>query len=435
MALTKREIDQAQFDPKGGAWQVLMDDEVMGFGVRLLSSGKKSFIVRYRNPKGQTRMLTLGRHGVLSVKQARDLAIIELAKVAKNQDPQDERKQARGPGLKVSEFWERYLEAYAKRHRRSWRNDERRYLKNILPAIGDRVIWEVTPKDVRKIHQEIGNRAPVEANRVVELLRLIFNLAMDWEKPPRGFENPARLVGNRKGAGNGHVKRYREESRTKWLNREEISYLLEALAEETDIYAASAIRLLLYTGLRKSELLAAKWDHLDLERGELFVPERRADEDFTLPLNALALKELSSLPRQHGSPWIFPSDRNPEEHRRDVKRQWDRVREKTGLEDIRMQDLRRTAGSWMAQAGVPLAWIQEVLGQQSPEVVKVYARLAEESAQTAVDRYASALDLALKGWSHEGRGRPLRDRKTADQGIEFPGGRLYPIDLWLPRHR
>jgi integrase len=270
---------------------------------------------------------------------------------------------------------------------------------------------------------------------VVELLRLIFNLAMDWEKPPPGFDNPAQLVGKRKGAGDGHVKRYQEEPRTRWLNREEISYLLEALAEETDIYAASAIRLLLYTGLRKSELLAAKWEHLDLERGALFVPERKGEEDFTLPLNSLALKELTSLPRQQGSPWIFPSDRNPEEHRRDVKRQWDRVREKTGLEDIRIQDLRRTAGSWMAQAGVPLALIQDVLGQQSPEVVKVYARLAEESARAAVDRYASALDLALKGWSDERRTLPLGDRNTADQGIEFPGGRLYPIDLWLPRHK
>ena len=80
-----------------------------------------------------------------------------------------------------------------------------------------------------------------------------------------------------------------------------------------------------------------------------------------------------------------------------MKRQWNRAREAAKLEDICLHDLRRTAGSWMAQAGVPLAWIQEVLGQQSPEVVKVYARLAEESSRAAVDTYADALDTALNG--------------------------------------
>ena len=210
------------------------------------------------------------------------------------------------------------------------------------------------------------------------------------------------MAGKRKGrTGKGRVKRYREKSRTRWLKEEEVTRLMAALEEEFDLYAASAIRLLLYTGLRKSELLAAKWEHFDQKRQELFVPDRKGDEAFTLPLNTLAVQELNSLPCQAGSPWVFPAPNDPSKHRADVKRHWDRVRERAGLLDIRLHDLRRTAGSWMAQAGVPLAWIQEVLGHQSPEVVRVYARLAEESGRAAVDTYAASLESVLNSQGDE----------------------------------
>ncbi len=91
------------------------------------------------------------------------------------------------------------------------------------------------------------------------------------------------------------------------------------------------------------------------------------------------------------SPYVFPSPSDPEKPRGDIKRTWARVRERAGLEDVRVHDLRRTVGAWMASAGASELVIGEVLGHSDPAATRVYARITDESAREALEGFAAAV--------------------------------------------
>lgn len=397
MGLTKKQVDRATYQGNGGSWDVRYDDEVPGFGVRIYPSGTKSFVVRYRNARGRTRLLTLGRYPVMTVKQARDRARAKLVEVADGEDPLEKRREARARSTTVQEVWDAYLEKHAKPNRKSWPEDERRYQKHVKPRFGSKAATDVSQAELRDLHRGIAEDAPVEANRVLELVRLMFNVAEGMDGLlPDDFQNPARLTYRHTAVGGDKIRLRKERSRTRWLDADEVGRLLEAVEKEENVYVRAAVKLCLYTGLRKSEVLSARWEHVNEERRELRVPERKSGEPLTVPLSPPAWEALRSVPRQKGSPWLFPSPRT-DSHRKDIKRYWDRIRENAKLPDITVHDLRRTAGSWMAQAGVPLEHIREVLGQQSEEVVRVYARLGRDAPRAAVNAYAEKLEEARKG--------------------------------------
>jgi integrase len=191
------------------------------------------------------------------------------------------------------------------------------------------------------------------------------------------------------------VKRFREHSRDRWLRAEEVSRLMEVVQKEEDPYVRAAIPLLLLTGLRKNELLKARWADIDMERREIHLPETKTGEAQTRLLPGPTLDILRELPRMKGSPYVFPSPTSPSNPRRDLKRQWERIRKAAGLEDVTLHDLRRTAGSFMAQAGVPIQVIQQVLGHSHPGVTRLYARLASENERKALETLADALSGPL----------------------------------------
>lgn len=146
--------------------------------------------------------------------------------------------------------------------------------------------------------------------------------------------------------------------------------------------------------LRKSELLQAKWEDLDVERRELRIPETKTGRPHVVPLSDPAFEILTSLPREQSNPYLFPG-RKKGQPLSDVTKPWRRIREKSGLEDIRLHDLRRTVGSWMAISGASLSLIGKVLNHSDPSTTAVYARLAENSARDALERHAeNIMDVA-----------------------------------------
>lgn len=395
MALTKRQVDAASYAGDGSSWDVRYDGQLPGFGLRVYPSGTKSFILRYRTPRGRVRTVTIGRYGPLTVDQARQRARRMLAEVYDGRDPAEERKRKRAEGITVKEFAKRWLEEYAKSHRSSWREDQRRIHSRILPALGRQPLADVTPGDVAKLHGAIGQLAPVEANRVLQLVRGIFNAAIAWQVLPEGHQNPARVSRSPYGGSNG-VRTFGEESRKRYVRPDEMPSLLEAITEDPDEQARAILQLLLYTGCRKTEILRARWKDVNLERGELALPHAKTGAR-TVQLSSAATEVLEGISRSE-SPYVFPSPQDPWKPRSDIRRAWRRIRDRASLQDVRMHDLRRTVGSWLADSGISDLIIGDVLGHRDPAATRIYAKLTDKSARDALEAFAAAV-----------RGRPLTE--------------------------
>lgn len=378
--LTKRELDRLEYEEGGPRHQILHDPDLAGFGVRVYPTGRKMFFVRYRTAggrRGRERWLTLGRYGELTLHQARERARDALAAVRSGRDPVEEREAVR-TGITLAEFAPLYLAQHAKRAKKSWREDERRLAKHILPALRRYRLDAITRAHVAQLHRAISETSPVEANRVLALVSVIFAKAVEWEHLPETAANPAV-----------HVQTNRERPRDRWIKPAELPALLGAIEAEESSYIRAAFLLYLLTGLRRSELLRLQWKNVDLDRREIYLPDTKANRPHTVPLSAPAAELLAELPRQSNNPHVFPGrDRG---HLSDMKRPWLRIRERSALEDVRLHDLRRTVGSWLAMSGASLPLIGKVLNHSNPSTTQIYARMTEDPARAALENHAAQI--------------------------------------------
>ena len=422
--LTKRSVEAAkppkrkEGEPEAAyrkRWAWLGDGEIPGFGVKVYGSGRKMFALRYRTRAGRHRMLTIGTFGELTVATARDRARTDKVKVRDGEDPQAERQREAVVIGSVAKLMERWLEDYAKVHRRRWKEDKYRADRRIVPKLGRLPLEDLAADVLSSWHRKIGMEKPVEANRCVETLRAAWRWADREGLLPAGLHDPTK-----------RVKRFKERSRDRWLRKEEVGRLMEAVQAHEDAYVRAAVPLLLLTGLRKNELLRAKWMDIDVEREEIHLRDTKSGEAQVRLLPAPAMDILCNVPRMKVkgelSPWVFPSPADPSKPRGDLKKPWDRIRKAAGLQGVTLHDLRRTAGSHMVQSGVPLQVVQEVLGQSHPAVTKIYARLADENRRQALDTLAEALSgpLGLSPRDPQGKALPERLRALLDATGDDP---------------
>lgn len=380
MRLTKRIIDDAEYEGTGTSFCAIWDDKVSGLGVRIYPSGTKSFIIMYRNENGRQRQLTLGRFGVLTLKQARDMARAKLVEVSQGKDPARERKQAREAAT-VAELADTYIEKHAKPHKKSWKKDKSRIERHIKPAWGSRKPDGITHSDVASLHRSIGEDAPYEANRTLALIQMLFNFAADEGVISRAHPNPA-----------DRVTKYEEKKRDRWVTHEEMPALARGIAAESNPYMRAVFWMLLLTGARKSEILRVRWEHVDLDRRELFIPETKTGTSYTLPLSSAALRILGGLEPQQGNPFVFCSHIEGR-HLVGPYKAWCRIRGRAGLDDVRIHDLRRTTASWLAVSGYSMLVIKKLLNHALQDVTGVYARMSDTAVRKAVEDLGEQLML------------------------------------------
>ncbi len=175
--------------------EIIWDDEVKGFGVRVFTSGQKSFVYQYRTKNGIKRLADLGTFGVQTLDAARDNAKRWAAQILDGKDPLEERKMDRN-GVLVSDLCQAYIERHAKVNKRTWLEDRRRNKLYIIPALGRKQIQQVRRQDVAKLHDDIGRGQgkPYMANRVREQLSKMFELARIWGYVEELFINPAKGI-------------------------------------------------------------------------------------------------------------------------------------------------------------------------------------------------------------------------------------------------
>jgi integrase len=294
----------------------------------------------------------------------------------------------------MSELCTTYIDRHAKPHKRSWKADQRRIDTYIVPALGDRPIREVTRDDVGTLLAAIGERkikppadAPkrrgakprgggrTESNRVQALLSVMFECGRDWGLVGETHPNPAH-----------RIKRYRETPRMRFITDDELPALFTALDAEPNPHARAAVELALLTGCRRGELEGLQWSNVDLSGRMLRLGITKNGKPHHVPLSTRASEVLAGLPRFVGNPHVFPSATAPKKAL-DISGAWQRIRERAGLSDVSFHDLRRSAGSHMASAGVGLGVIGAMLNHASTSTTAIYARITNTAVRDAVEQH------------------------------------------------
>jgi len=377
MKLTKKAIDGFKYKGDDQSRDVRWDDRLPGFGVRIYPTGRKAFVLSYRS-KGRKRFLTLGTYGVLTLDQARGKARSLLGDVIDGKDPLEERKQA-SQGEIIKSLCREYLERYAKISKRSWKEDQRRLDRHIISKWGNIKVKSIKRSDVAALHHQIGKTAPYEANRILALLSKMFELAQRWGFLTENSPNPARKI-----------DKFKEEKRDRWVTPEELPRVARAIDQEENVYIRGALWLYLLLGIRKTELLKAKWENIDLQRREMHLPETKSGRSHYLPLNEPAIQIIKNLPVLEDNPYLLPGRRRgyPLVN---ISMPWDRVRKKANIEDVRLHDLRRTLGSWLAQSGNSLHLIGRVLNHSNPSTTAIYARFGQDHVREALESHGKQI--------------------------------------------
>ena len=397
--LTKKLVETLEVRDKD---YVVWDSQTPGFGVRIRPTGRRVYILKYRNKHSRQRKPAIGIHGAITTDQARSIAKQWLAAVERGLDPSADKKAARDVSS-VKDLAERYLTEHAEVHKRlsSVINDRRLIESRIVPALGSLPVSGVGRPDVDKLHRSL-KATPYEANRTLAVMSKMFNLAELWGLRPDG-SNPCR-----------HIKRLPEEKRTRFLSTEELERLGEVLieAEATGSEAPSivaAIRLLIFTGCRLSEIWTLRWEDVDFDRQCLRLPTTKTGPKL-VHLGPPALEVLTEIERVEGNPHVIVGEK-PEAHLVNLQKPWRRIRKLAGLDDLRLHDLRHTFASVGAGAGLSLPMIGKMLGHTQAQTTQRYAHLAADPVKEATEKVSNQIAAAMKGEAGEVVSLPGRGAK------------------------
>ena len=387
--ITKTAVDAMEVDPEGATF--LWDSSLPGFGVKRLPGGMKRYVVKYRANGGgrsaRQRWLTLGGHGQFTPDQARKLAQQCLAAVARGEDPQGAKSSKRSAET-LADLWRRYEKEHLPARKPQTRYDYQAQWTTILKhQIGQSLVHEITRSEVDKLHKAL-RATPYRANRALALLSRLMSLAEMWELRPAG-SNPCR-----------QIERFKEKPRARYLSGDEmvaVGGAMNAMIKEGELSAAAAnaIRLLLLTGARLTEILSAEWLWVDYKQSVIALPDSKTGAK-PLFLSVVALAVLEQQKAISGSSaFLFPGA-GKKGRMVNLRKPWTAVCERAGLVGVRLHDLRHTAASVAVGQGATLPIIGRLLGHAQAQTTQRYAHVDFDPALLAANAVGNVMKDALK---------------------------------------
>jgi integrase len=410
--LTKRTVDALAMPAEGQDF--LWDGEIRGFGVRVVPSGLKTFVVQYRNAEGKSRRIKIGRFGIMTVEEARELAKVKLGRVADGIDPAEE-PEAGKDGITVEALCDWYLtEAEAGRilgrknrpiKASTLAMDRSRINTHIKPLLGKRLVGSLRIVDIEGMQFDIvaGKTAAAErgpgrggvarggpgvAGRAVATLQAILSHAarLDLiEKHPS--EGARRLAGKKK---------------QRRLNVPEIKKLGAALqyGERNGEHSTglAIVKLLLLTGFRISEGQQMHRDWLHAEEGYVAFPDTKGDAQIR-SIGPAAARLAASQPAQEGSSYLFPADVGNGAFTAG-KACLERLCALVGIKAVTPHTLRHTFGSVAGDLGFSELTIAALLGHAAQSVTQGYVHI-DEALKLAVTRTSDTIAGLLEEGARE----------------------------------
>lgn len=365
-ALTDKTIQALK--PRKGVYDV-HDMHCPGLTVRVFESGLRSFALRYRYGTKQRRY-GLGRYPVVSLVKAREKAIEALRQVEEGIDPSRRRRQL---DMQVEAICAAFIRQYAKPRNRNWRETERILNREFVTVHGQRDIRQIKRHDVLEIMDAALERgASYQANRILATIRKLFNWCLE-----RGIIEATPIAGLKAPT--------RELSRDRVLDDSEIRRVLKA--SRLDAYPfRQFVPLLLATAQRRGELANMRWSELDLEARTWVIPAERAKngKPHVVHLSDFALALLDEVPQFVDCDFVFTTTRRSPVSGFSKALRW--LHKHSETSDWHMHDLRRTAASGMARAGVAPYVVEKVLNHVSGTisgVAAVYNRYAYDAERCA----------------------------------------------------
>jgi integrase len=376
--LTVRAVEAIQ---PGSVDVILWDSELKGLGCKVTPKGKRTYFLYYRTKTGQQRRPMIGEHGPVRPEAAREIARKWLSEVAQGKDPSQTRKQDRSAPL-MRDLCKTYLEDHAETRKKasSIRNDRRLIEAHILPALGQRQVASIVRSDIAALHHSLRD-TPYEANRMLALASKMFGLSERWGLRPDG-SNPAK-----------NIDRFNEKKRERYLSNNEVSRLWQVLnsveaREKASPSAIAAIKILMLTGRRLSEVLGLRWAWIDFEAKTMRLPDTKngallvslgdAVVAVLAELKELALDENFVIAGQRKGAALV-----------NLQKPWRALRALAGLEDVRIHDLRHTYASIGAGLGMSLPLLGRLLGHTQAATTARYAHLAQDPVRAAADTIES----------------------------------------------
>lgn len=373
---TKKAIDALPHPGKG--FETYRDTAERGLSLYITAAGAITFYIRKRI-NGRDERIIIGQYPDITIEQARAKAVAIRAQVAQGQDPIADKRRLRAD-ITFADIFSEYMERYSKKQKRSWQYDEREVNK-FLSHWFKKKATSINKQEVQLLHERIRDQNGLyQANRILERISSIYNRAIEW-----GWQgtNPAE-----------GVRKFREKSRDRFLQPDELPRFFAAIEEEENEVARDYIMLSLLTGARKSNVLAMRWEEISFERAEWRIPETKNGDPLTVALSGQAIEILKDRRLKTNTEWVFPSEISTTGHLADPKKAWARLLARAGIKDLRIHDLRRSLGSWQACTGASGYIIGKSLGQKSQQATQIYARLNLDPVRESVERATEAMMAA-----------------------------------------
>lgn len=373
--LTDRSVKGLVAPERGN--KVYYDDRIKGLGLRVTAAGKRAFVLNYRI-KGRERRMTIGGYPEWTVLAARERAEEMRRDIDSGNDPL-EKREATLKAPTMIDLFERYLKDHLpSKSTSSQIGDMAMWDKKILPTLGRKKLEDVTFTDCDALHRKLSKTAPVQANRLVSLLRKSFNLAIRW-----GWieKNPA--IG---------IQYNPENKRERYLSRAELNRLLTAFDQHPERTSYNLIRFLLLTGCRRGEAFNATWDQFNTDLTVWTKPAATTKQRrlHRVPVSSSVTDLLQRRKLADRSEYVFASKFG--KPMTDVKKAWVSLCKSAGLENIRLHDLRHTFASLLVSQGQSLPVIGAMLGHTQTQTTARYAHLFDDSLVSAAELVSSAIN-------------------------------------------
>lgn len=342
--------------------------------------------------RGRGVKTKIGSANIMKLAEAKIRAHTLREKAEQGEDPSQERNEAlRDMTLKQffdTQYYPRHVLVYTKPKTQA--KDETMFRNNLV-SLHSRKMMSITRQDVERLHFDLKDRISLyTANRVVGLLKHMYNKAIEWGYPAH-HGNPA--VG---------IKMFREKSRERFLQPDEITRFFAALAEEPNEAFKNYVLLSLFIGQRRQNMLSMRWSNVDLNLGFVLFPDSKNGDPQRIPLISQALEILQDMRTRATDDWVFSSRAGSKSgHVEDFHRPWYALLKRANIEDLRFHDLRRTFGSYQAITGASLHIVGKALGDKTSAATQVYARLTmdpvRDSIQRAADKMLEFVDSDIRG--------------------------------------